>query len=326
MLIFNSPQFFITAKMTIRFYVFVLSAFFALLFFSCTSSKVLHYSAGEAICNTSDRSIHYDSLVFEHLKDNDTGGCYAILKEKFSSRSLRAAKNFRLYGLLGKYFTENNSEKKLALRLKISNICNIHALEIADFAATIQCEKARINETFEHLEGEKNKSLARATVASIIIGGVAGTLASVLNLAGIDNETEQGINITGAVIGTYLGFKSFKVKKKIIFKHNHNELREVWEQPASSEFIPLSVYVFLTTPFLYQNNLTTGLEYLKNQWIIKGFTENKKRNDLIFGEGGEYDSDALETRLQMLDTFDGEIRIMQYDLKRLMQEIILNEK
>jgi hypothetical protein len=59
---------------------------------------------------------------------------------------------------------------------------------------------------------------------------------------------------------------------------------------------------------------------------VKGFTENKKRNGLIFGEGGEYDSDALETRLQMLDTFDGEIRIMQYDLKRLMQEIILNEK
>jgi hypothetical protein len=30
--------------------------------------------------------------------------------------------------------------------------------------------------------------------------------------------------------------------------------------------------------------------------------------------------------LQMLDTFDEEIRIMQYDLKRLLQELLISEK
>jgi hypothetical protein len=310
-----------------RFFL-LLSSFLAasLLFSACSGSRVLQYSAADTFCHTSDKAIRFDSLTFANLEDKDTAGYEELLREKFSPRSIRAAKNFRLYGLLGKYFRTEDLHEKLRLRLRINNIVSVHEFGISDFAATMQCEKTRIMETFEYLEAWKSKNLARATVASIIAGGIAGTLASTLNLAGADNTIEQGVNITGAILGTYLGFKSFKVNKKIRLSHPQNELREIWEKPANSKYMPAVVYSFLTSPFKYENSYITGLDFIIEDWRKKGLLDDAKTLKIIMSDGGDYDSDALEVRLQMLDTFDEEIRIMQYDLKRLLQELLISEK
>jgi uncharacterized membrane protein YeaQ/YmgE (transglycosylase-associated protein family) len=305
---------------------FVLMFFVITFLTNCTSTKPLQISASKLDCQSSDNALKYDSLFFNSIGVNaDTTGVYELLKDKFSQRSLRAARSFNFYHLLGKLVSANNNDERLKYSIQINQITDIHSLGMMDFSAVIHCEKMRLLEVSSHLEDWKGKRINRITVASIIVGGVAGIAASTINLNEGENTTEQATAIAGAVIGTYLGFKTLKVNKKIYFAHPRNMIREIWENTSVADNIPTNIHVFLTKPFLMNGKITTGKEQMKASWESKGLTSNPKTMALLLSEGGNYDNDALSTRIQFMDSFAEEMRIMQYDLKRLMQELVVFE-
>ncbi len=316
-----------------------------LLLSSCmVSKKPLQIPASTDVCLVSESAHIYDSLLANIRPNYDTTGTYQTINQRFSLRTTNMSKNIGAYDLLCQYAKlEKNSQQNtisledklafLTVKQELNQQINVANADITNILAELDCEKARILEAKSYLENWIAGRVNKLTVGSIFTGALGGILTGVIALLKPDdsNTEQQVVAIGGAAISAYLGMEAVVVKKKIKFYHARNYLQDFVDKPKYSRIYAPTVWNFVSKEFNKSGKTTSGCEIVLQKWQILGLLDvaNKKQatqNKLLLGNGGNYTTDELQARLDMLDIIAEEIDLTKYDLKRIQQELLLGYK
>jgi hypothetical protein len=303
-----------------------------MVFFSCASMrKPLEINASTEQCFTSETGYLYDSLLAVQQLPYDTTGAGAMVAKRFSRRAIAISKDVNVYPLLCQYTRMEGQAtaediKFLAAKQELNQRIAFAINDLTSTLAELTCEKTRIIEVQNHLNGKINRNVATITVASIVAGAAATVVASTISLKEGENEYEQGVAIGGAVVGTYLGFKALASKRKIRFMHPRNHLQEFWEEKPNSRIFSPIVWNFVSKSFNLKGENTTGKKEVIKKWASSNLLKKGDSNESLFmGAGGNYTLDDLGTRINMYEVIEAEIDLIKYDLKRLQQELLIKK-
>ncbi|MEZ0607918.1 hypothetical protein ACAW74_05340 [Fibrella sp. WM1] len=224
----------------------------------------------------------------------------------------------------------------LALRQRITDQLQLATADIATAAALIDCDTKRATLTATLLTRRENIREKRMTISAITIGAVAIIGASLLNLHE-RHVAADWLHVAGGVGEGALGVLALRQKPpRIAFPHVRNPLRDIWERPAqSTQFAPL-VWFYLNQPrtrVAGTGSPRSVVIELRERWDIltsldaAGKRARKPHHEVAyFGEGDDYDAEALTLRATMLGQLETEIRLMNNDLTILLNEIVSPKK
>jgi len=302
------------------------------------NKKALQIHASVEGCSFSKSALMYDSLVVVSVQklNYDTTNSSNLLKNRFSNRSINIAQDLGIYGLLCEY-TRIEASKNLdsrfnGLRIDLQQQISLGYADINSIQAELACEIARMEELQKHLAGWINKKVNQATVYSIIIGAASTILAGGLAIEGASTQKEQAVAVAGAVAASYLGFKSLAIKKTILYEHKRNHLEDFLLKKNKTAIYPPFIWNFMTKIFVKNAYSTTGQQQILDdfkrlEYPVPHDDKNyQNKINLFAGASGKYSLDDLETRIDMYKLIQKEIDLINYDLKRLQQEIQIGYK
>lgn len=258
-----------------------------------------------------------------------------VLTNRFSCQSLNTANAIGLLDLLTKYVHLNmaykvlpDTEKKVdrvGLLQKINQRINIASLEISAIASELDCEEKRADQFAYYLKEKEGNTENKLVIGSIIVGAAGAILAELLS-DDANGKLASNITIGSSIVEAAFGILMLTNKKKIEFRHPRNALRDIWNSPTVSDYYPPSVWYYLTykDPDSGEKSL---VKLLVEKWALFGqITSEKKdsaneRQKLYFGKGGEYNSEELKNRADMLDQVESYISLMKQELRELSSEI-----
>lgn len=309
----------------------------------CLSScyrKVLIIQASAEGCIIPESSFLYDSLlaVKNSLYETDTLDCAKILQNRFSLRSSNIAQDMQMIPLLCKFAKQEknntNPSEFLQTKVDIQQQILVSITDLNSLLSEITCERERMQELYDALNGQISKRINKATVYSIIAGGLTTIIAATIAIRGNEDVPyyEQGIGIAGAAAGTYWGFRSISQKSKIKFLHSRNHLTDIWLRQSQSHIYSPYIWNYLSKTFTLKGKTTNGLELVLNKWeelelpLAKDDRKYEQKLHLMLGMGGDYTLEDLENRIKMYEILVDEIITINYDLNRLQEEIMLGFK
>jgi|GEM_PF-3978193 len=318
----------------------------SLLFASCTRKALVINEFSEDDCPISDSSGYYDSLMVASLEKMhyDTTACGAQLRNRFSNRAISTADNLGVKSLICELQRlENNKGTELEVLKVKSELQGRVIVGLADVAsslAEIECQMVRTKELQSHLSDWVDVRLNRANSYSILAGAIttiAGSLiaANAIKITtdnDLSNITSQTVVMVGAVVATYYGFRAMIVRKTVKYMHPRNHLGTIYEKQNTKGLFSAFIWKFMNKPFNKGGKAMTGIEDVLRKWHELGIPtsateENYKEKLALFaGLGGEYEIDDLDNRTEMFDILREEIELINYDLKRLQQEILIGKK
>lgn len=278
---------------------------------SCGSNKVLQYTTADAAKCTTD--FYYNYSEDELPKELDFSSLSKEMTSIFGSDEIYLLHSLHLIPKVEELVRYNASTESLESKLdryilkqEISQIINRNSLEIAALSSRIDCEEERAEQVATYLSSKLRKKEMRLTVAAIIIGATGAILAGGFATAG---TTPEIIGLATGVTEAILGVMILSNEKKIKFSHKDNILKEFWDNPKTSKFAPSSVWYYLNSP--YSSDKETSIrEQTVNSW--KTFSDfNEEEENILFGEGGDYTSDLLKRRAEMLDQAEAQIKMMK---------------
>jgi len=288
-------------------------------------------------CYVSKSSYFYDSLMFAHNKQKtfDTTNIGGLLGNRFSRRSINIARDMGIEDLLCEFVRLEKSEKDLQsflqIKLDIQQRISLANLEVISTQEELECEINRMQEAQKILSDWINNKNNKLTIYSLVVGSVATFLTFLAPTNEFISKQEQTIGIVGAVATSYFSINSLILSKKTSFKHPRNHLKDIYQETSLSQIYSPFVWNFITKKFVKDQKITSGIEILKNMWLALEYPisskdkKYKKKLSLFLGEGGEYSEDDLTARIEMYKSIKQEIGLINYDLKRLEQEMILGK-
>lgn len=274
--------------------------------------------------------------VPEALAPFDTSALPALLRERFSERSLLVAHALGITGPLERFAQQAQDplarasvEARLA-RLEaaaaLQRRLSAASLAIAATAAEMDCEEERADQVAVYVGDIEARAETRLTVAAIAIGAAGGIVSGVLLTEGRDDNAVDAIGVATGIAEIGLGTAILLNRRKVRFAHPRNALRDVWEGRPASGAIPPMVWAYLDHSEAEAPSLR---ERLLDSWTNLGQLEAPRSNRtpqaaqpaIYFGDGGLYTSEQLSNRANMLDQLESYINLMQRDLLRLAEEI-----
>lgn len=324
--------------------------FLSLLAFSaCTRKALVINEFSEDDCPTSDSSGYYDSLFVASVQklNIDTTACDTRLKTRFSNRAIKIAENLGVKPLLCELqrLEDNKAGDLDILKIKteLQGRLIVGLADVGSCLSEIECQTVRTKELQIHLNDWISTRLNRATAYSILAGGVttiiAGLIATeVIKIKNPDEETdranviEQSIVMAGAVVGTYYSFRSMAIHKTVKFMHPRNHLASIFNKQNNQGLFSPFVWKFMNKPFNRGTETTNGIDEILRKWheleipTSKADEGYQEKISLFAGAGGEYESDDLDNRIEMYDILREEISLINYDLKRLQEEILIGKR
>ncbi|HNR86119.1 MAG TPA: hypothetical protein PKN38_05875 [Taishania sp.] len=263
-------------------------------------------------------------LIIENLDSN--------LIHSFSISSLNIANGIGVLDLLSEYVQHRNKYKSnptfesrlqaIELFQRIDYRINLASLEISSIASEMDCEEEKITQLADFMKEKEGQVENRLNVAAIAVGAAGAILSGVLNDGG-----EKIAGVTGGIVEATLGTLMLVNQKKVYFEHKRNALGEVWNNVSKSEIFPPSIWYYLTSSDLNDDDQESKVHQIIERWMeFEQFDEvkEKKRKKLIqlyFGEGGDYTTEQLFNRANMLDQLESHIKLMKQELTLLTMEI-----
>jgi hypothetical protein len=328
------------------------STFFGLLFLSllvfssCTRKALVINEFSDDDCPVSDSSGFYDSLLVASLQkmNIDTTNCNTRLRNRFSNRAVGIAENLGVLPLLCELQrledSKSNEIELLKIKTELQGRIATGLADVSSFLAELECQTVRTRELQLHLADWIDTRLNRANTYAILSGGVSAIIAGLIATKVIKiteendmaNIVEQSIGMTGAVIGTYYSFRAVAVNKKIVFNHPRNHIACIYEKRNNAGLFSPFLWKFINKPFTKNGQKTNGIEEVLRKWHELGIPTDtaeegyQEKVKLFSGLGGEYEVDDLDNRIEMYDILREEISLINYDLKRLQQEILIGFK
>lgn len=281
-------------------------------------------------CNQQNTYAYHKSdipLQFHEL-DIDEG-----LKSRFSKKSLNVAHAIGIVDLLDQYLQlkrhENTADdgimlRKLALAQTIYQRINIASLEVSAVASEIDCEEERASQVADYLKKIEDDRETRLTVSAIIIGATGAVSAGLLFK---NSNVGEWIAIGTGIAEASFGLMILMNKKKVVFDHTRNALRDIWEDSCTSRIFPAPIWYYLNY-YDPERPKERSLRYqIVESWMsfeqIAGLNTNKRKKilQLYFGDGGQYTAGQLNNRSNMLDQLESAVNLMKQDLKGLAVEL-----
>ncbi|TAE17601.1 MAG: hypothetical protein EAZ95_06005 [Bacteroidetes bacterium] len=318
----------------------------SLVFGACTRKALVINQFSDDDCPVSDSSSYYDSLLVASVQkmNIDTTNCQAKLTKRFSKRAIAIAENLGVKSLLCELqrLEDNKASELEILKIKqeLQGRITVGLADINSSLSEMECQTIRTRELQLHLSDWIDTRLNRANTYAILSGGVSAIIAGLIATKVIKiteendaaNITEQSIGMTGAVIGTYYSFRAVAIHRKVAFNHPRNHIACVYENQNKNGLFSPFLWKFMTKTFVKDGKPTTGVQEILEKWHQLGIPTEKEEEDyqektkLFSSLGGEYEVDDLDNRIEMYDILREEISLINYDLKRLQQEILIGYK
>lgn len=255
------------------------------------------------------------------------------LQSHFSRKSLNVAHAIGALDLLSRYLQlrpraddggVGNRLQKLELAQAIYQRINIASLEVSAVASEIDCEEERAAQIAAYLKKIEDDRETRLTVGAIVVGA-AGAVSSGLLFK--NGNVGEWIAIGTGITEASLGLMILMNKKKVVFYHQRNALRDVWEDNATSHIFPASIWYYLNYYDITGAEQHSMRYQIVDNWMsfeqIASLNAKKRRKmlQLYFGQGGRYTAEQLNNRSNMLDQLESAINLMKQDLKGLAIEL-----
>lgn len=298
--------------------------------FSCVStmpgSRTFNY------CYPNDYS-HSDSTYVPYAEIPEALLTDTLLTKQHSISTLHVANATgilphltELAQLKKQYALSPASETELDIIGKKQEIANrliICRTEIAGIAAELDCEGERADQLSAYMAKKESKQINKLTVASITLGALTAVAAILIK----PQKTSDAVAVTGGIGSAALGLLSLSSSKKTEYLHPRNLLTDIWYEPASSAYYPTTIWYLLNHKEFSNNKQNTICHNIQNRWKEYnqlGDTDSKKTKqqiDLLFGSGGIYTSELLETRANMLNQLQAAIKLLDQEIQQLLYTV-----
>ncbi|MGY2133523.1 hypothetical protein ACW9KT_14940 [Hymenobacter sp. HD11105] len=255
----------------------------------------------------------------------------SVLTKRFSQRSLLLANAAGVLPQLKELVHMEQatlagnarSERYQAQQQRILTRLLLLSTTIASVAAELDCEGERADQAASYLTQRANRYEQRLTVLSIAVGAASGVATTVL-----ESRTGQYVfGIGGGLITAALGVLTLTSNPTVQFMHPRNLLTNIWQETPQSATYPPSVWYVLTEP-AFTNQAQSSLAHnARRRWENYGqlerpdSREGREQQELLFGGGGHYDADALRLRADMLNELQASVRLINQDLRGLLQDL-----
>lgn len=194
---------------------------------------------------------------------------------------------------------------------------------IASIAAELDCEGERADQVAGYLTQQANQREQRLTVLSIAVGAASGVATTVA----ADRTSQYVFGIGGGLLTAGLGILTLTSHRTVLFTHQRNLLADVWQQTPQSAVYPPSIWYVLTEPAFSNSGEHSLIGNTRRRWEHYGQLEQpssrkgRAQQALLFGNGGTYDADDLQLRADMLNELQAAVRLINQDLRGLLQEL-----
>jgi len=313
----------------ILFYVLIWLFFLS----SCRSLKSVDNHLARSNCNQHNINEYSRERLPEALsvRQLDT-----LLTNRFSLQSLHVAnaigileplRNF--IGAQKEYEHDPSIENRIRLlemNQYINQRINMASLEVSAVASELDCEEERTAQVANYLKNMEDDAETRLTVGVIVTGAAGAIVSGILLVRNHDEQMVEYIGLGTGIAEAILGVAILLNKRKVLFEHERNALKDVWEGREISSIFPASIWFYLNNynPSLQDKH---SLRYkIIEKWMgfgqIAEAGKNNKRKllSLYFGNGGKYTSEQLRNRANMYDQLESYINLMKQDLKGLAVE------
>jgi hypothetical protein len=218
------------------------------------------------------------------------------------------------------------ARRKLTTRLQLAD------MEVSGLVAEIECEVQRTDEVQDRLKHVQTTRTTTQTILAVIFGGLANILSGGIGMATQAGDAANIVSVTGGALEVLFGTSANFTKVRQEFSHPHNHLQAFWDGGGKEgKFFSPGVWRFLTEPDIRDLEGHSLRDVLLQTWNEEGrlgapgSQQEKKRKELLFGEGGLYDSDDLHVREAMLHQVESSIQLMHQDLETLLREVLLRQ-
>lgn len=121
------------------------------------------------------------------------------------------------------------------LLLQLMERTQLATLEVDSAIAEIVCERDRADQLADRIDEVDGARVKQLTIASIVVGGIAGIVTGDLGLAAAATVGADATALGGGVLAAWLGVSALFVQSEVDFRHERNLIRELWEDPAEPQ-------------------------------------------------------------------------------------------
>lgn len=301
----------------------------SLLLFSCITAKhaekiqlTLHtdyciYDAGASDEKPSFFITNIDSLI---AKDT-------LLKRLFSRKEILLANATGTISQIQRLLrvscdSGNIAEMELqVLSRQIQGKVSLVRQDINTIVAELSCEAVRTKRAADYLDNLNKKRINRLTVGAIFAGALTTVAPIIIHQQGAQN----GVVIAGAGLSTAFGLTALLPgNKSLSFTYDVNFLKDIWYGPTQSSTYPFGIWFLLTQKQFNSVDADLSLQQnLKKRWLNLEFNHNLNpmQENLIFGNGGIFGEDDLNTRVILLTQLEAAIGLLDTQIEQLSKAI-----
>jgi len=308
-------------------YLFLLFIVFTFAICSCVStmpgSKTFNYCYPDYSYTTDSVNLPYSSIPEEILSDSLLTKQYSISNINLANATGTLPFIADLAQLKKQYALNPCTEteiKILAKKQEIANRLIVCRTETAGIAAELDCEGERANQLSTYMSGKESNQVNKLTVASITLGALTAVVAIFIK----PQESSDAVAITGGLGSATLGLLSLSSSRKTEYMHPRNLLTDIWYEPETSKYYPTTIWYMLTHKEFSNNKQYSICHNIRERWQEynqledDGSKKTAKQIELLFGSGGVYTSDLLETRANMLNQLQASIKLFDQDIQQLL--------
>ncbi len=233
---------------------------------------------------------------------------------------------FELTQLEKQYAAQPDPETQVSIiikKLAVTNRLIVCRTEIAGIAAELDCEGERADQLSTYMSDKESSRVNKLTVASITLGALTAVAAIFIK----PQSSSDVVAITGGLGSATLGLLSLSSSRKTEYLHPRNLLTDIWYEPESSKYYPTTIWYVLTHKEFSNSKQYSICHNIRARWQEYNELEDgkSKKNaakiDLLFGSGGIYTSDLLETRANMLNQLQASIKLLDQDIQQLLYAV-----
>jgi len=217
-------------------------------------------------------------------------------------------------------------EQLLTARQNLVERITLTMLEVASMTGEIDCENERSSQLRTQLQKAEEQRLRSYTVAGLVLGAATAIVSGGIALGRPDAVSANIVNVVGGSAQAGTGYATLSYTATGKLQHERNLLTDLWHGKSESAMYPPAVWRFLN--HVHDESAGTPLsQTLVARWKADnrlgapGSQEERLRAELIFGKGGEYTIEDLQTRDAILDQLEATVKLLYQDLALLLREL-----
>lgn len=166
-----------------------------------------------------------------------------------------------------------------------------------------------------------SRRTAALTVSSIVVAAAASIFMGISR----DDDANRIAGIAGGAASAGLGLAALLSTARVQYTHPRNALADVWQDSGHSAIFPLPVWLVLNEQSFSNDQRHSISQNIRARWIDAGYVDASGKGAHYFGRGGDYTSDELRTRADMLNQLQAAVRLIHQNVQDLLGDLSARE-